>query len=103
VLSSATVPITGRSQPQLIPDSQMSSMSYSECDHVLQSSNLSADAKQTEMIRRVGGRIQGAVERYFADHGMADRLKGYRWEFNLVEGKEVNAWCMPSRVTAASG
>ncbi len=25
----------------------------------------------------------------------ADRLKGYAWEFNLVESKEVNAWCMP--------
>jgi predicted Zn-dependent protease len=22
-------------------------------------------------------------------------LKDYKWEFNLVESKEVNAWCMP--------
>jgi predicted Zn-dependent protease len=95
VFSCATVPITGRSQLKLIPDSEMLSMSYSQYDDVLKSSKLSTDAKQTEMIRRVGGRIQGAVERYFTDHGMADRLKGYRWEFNLVEGDEVNAWCMP--------
>jgi predicted Zn-dependent protease len=94
-LSCATVPITGRSQLKLIPDSEMMSMSYSQYDDVLKSSKLSTDAKQTEMVRRVGGRIQGAVERYFADHGMADRLNGYRWEFNLVEGDEVNAWCMP--------
>jgi predicted Zn-dependent protease len=26
---------------------------------------------------------------------MSDRLKDYRWEFNLVESKEANAWCMP--------
>jgi len=22
-------------------------------------------------------------------------LEGYKWEFNLVQSKEVNAWCMP--------
>lgn len=70
-------------------------MSYSQYDEVLKSSKLSTDAKQAEMVRRVGGRVQGAVERYFADHGMAGKLSGYRWEFNLVEGKDVNAWCMP--------
>ncbi|HEY7729107.1 MAG TPA: M48 family metallopeptidase [Candidatus Eisenbacteria bacterium] len=94
-LSCATVPITGRSQLHLIPDSEMMSMSYSEYDQVLKSSKLSGDATQTDLVRRVGRRVQGAVERYFADRGMADKLRGYRWEFNLVEGKDVNAWCMP--------
>jgi Zn-dependent protease with chaperone function len=22
-------------------------------------------------------------------------LEGYQWEFNLVDSKEANAWCMP--------
>ncbi|MDO8784678.1 MAG: M48 family metalloprotease, partial [Syntrophales bacterium] len=26
---------------------------------------------------------------------MAHELNNYAWEFNLVESKEVNAWCMP--------
>jgi predicted Zn-dependent protease len=26
---------------------------------------------------------------------MSHLLEGYQWEFNLGEGKEVNAWCMP--------
>jgi predicted Zn-dependent protease len=26
---------------------------------------------------------------------MSDQLKGYKWEFNLVEDPNVNAWCMP--------
>lgn len=94
-VSCATVPITGRSQLQLIPESQMMSMSYTEYDSVLKTSKLSGDAKQTEMVRRVGRRVQGAVERYFAERKMSDKLSGYRWEFNLVEGKDVNAWCMP--------
>jgi predicted Zn-dependent protease len=56
------------------------------------------------MVQRVGRRIQGAVERYFAEHSMSDQLKGYAWEFNLVESKEVNAWCMPGgKVVVYSG
>jgi predicted Zn-dependent protease len=35
------------------------------------------------------------VERYFHEHNLSGRLKGYKWEFNLVEDKEINAWCMP--------
>ncbi|WP_379089575.1 M48 family metallopeptidase [Pedobacter sp. UC225_65] len=26
---------------------------------------------------------------------MAIRIKGYKWEFNLIESPEINAWCMP--------
>ena len=28
-------------------------------------------------------------------NGQADHLEGYAWEYNLVDSKEVNAWCMP--------
>jgi predicted Zn-dependent protease len=27
--------------------------------------------------------------------GLGDKIKDYKWEMNLVESKEVNAWCMP--------
>jgi len=26
---------------------------------------------------------------------LSKELEGYNWEFNLVDNKEVNAWCMP--------
>ena len=29
------------------------------------------------------------------DKGLSNELAGYNWEFNLVDNKEVNAWCMP--------
>ncbi len=92
--SCATVPITGRRQLSLIPESQMLSMSYDEYGTFLKENKLCTDQAKVAMVRRVGGRIQGAVEQYFANQGQADRLKDYRWEFNLVESKEVNAWCM---------
>jgi predicted Zn-dependent protease len=47
------------------------------------------------MIDRVGARIANAITRYYTNKGQSAVLEGYKWEFNTVESKEVNAWCMP--------
>ena len=93
--SCATVPITGRRQLSIVPASQMLSMSYQEYGEFLKSNKLSTDRAQIALVKRVGGNIQGAVEKYLAQNNMSDRLKDYQWDFNLVESKEANAWCMP--------
>ena len=95
LMSCSTVPITGRSQLNLIPDATMNSMSFQQYGEFLKSNKISTDKKQTQMVKRVGGNIQKAVERFFAEKGMSSELAGYGWEFNLVESSEVNAWCMP--------
>jgi predicted Zn-dependent protease len=44
------------------------------------------------------------VTTYFAQHNLSQDLSGYAWEFNLIESKEVNAWCMPGgKVVVYSG
>jgi len=91
----ATVPLTGRKQLSLIPDSQMNAMSYQQYDQVLAESTLSSDAEATAMVQRCGRRIQGAVEDYFRANGLSHHLDGYQWDFNLIESEQVNAWCMP--------
>ncbi len=91
----SSVPVTGRKQLNLIPDSEMLAMSYREYGQFLQENPLSTDQEATAMVKRVGVRIQRAVERYFAENGMAEALRGYQWDFNLVESEDVNAWCMP--------
>jgi len=47
------------------------------------------------MVRRVGQRIATAITNYYAQQGLSKELDGYKWEYNLVDSKEVNAWCMP--------
>jgi predicted Zn-dependent protease len=47
------------------------------------------------MVTRVGQRISRAVEQYYASKGLSSELEGYKWEYKLVESKDVNAWCMP--------
>jgi predicted Zn-dependent protease len=95
LFSCSTVPVTGRRQLSLIPGSTMLSMSFQEYGDFLKSNKLSADQQAAQMVKRVGNRIKSAVEQYMAERHLSDRLQGYKWEFNLVESKEVNAWCMP--------
>jgi predicted Zn-dependent protease len=95
IIACSSVPITGRTQLSLIPSATMLSMSYQQYGEFLQSNTLSKDNGKTALVKRTGGRIQKAVERYFTERNLAGQLKDYRWEFNLVESKEVNAWCMP--------
>jgi len=91
----STVPITGRSQLNLIPGQSMLSMSLQEYDQFLKEHKVSTDMEKTAQVRRVGVNIQHAVERYFATSGLSGHLSDYKWEFNLVDDKQVNAWCMP--------
>lgn len=95
LLSCGTVPITGRRQLSFIPSSTMLSMSLQQYDQFLKTNKLSNNQQQSRMVKRVGRAVQGAVERYFAQKNMSDELKNYKWEFNLVESPDVNAWCMP--------
>ncbi len=92
----ATVPITERRSLQILPDSELSTMSLQQYSEVLKKSKLSGDPQKVQMVRRVGGRIAQATEEFFKESGMGDEIKSYQWEFNLIEDdKVVNAWCMP--------
>ncbi|MDH4070028.1 MAG: M48 family metallopeptidase [Ignavibacteria bacterium] len=94
-LSCSSVPLTGRSQLNIIPDSEVMAMSYQQYDQFLNENKLSSNAEQTAMIKRTGARIQASVEAFFRERGLAEELNGYDWEFNLIESDQVNAWCMP--------
>lgn len=93
--SCRTVPITGRQQLSLIPSEEVLSMSYNSYHEFLSKHKVITNTDDARMVKRVGQRIQHAVETYFSQHDMADRLAGYEWEFNLVEDKNINAFCMP--------
>lgn len=91
----ATVPLTGRQQLNLVPESEMLSMSLTQYDDFLKSNQLSDNQQETAMVQRVGKRIAAAVDQYLKDNGLGDRVKDFNWEFNLVKDSVANAWCMP--------
>ena len=89
------VEITGRKQFNIVPASTMNSMSFQSYGEFLSTHKLSTNAEQTQMVKRIGDRIQNAVEQYCEQNGILDKLAGYEWDFNLVEDPNINAWCMP--------
>lgn len=95
IISCSTVPLTGRKQLNIIPTSQMLSMSFSQYDQFLKQNKLSSNQEQTALVKRVGQKIASAVESFLKQKGMEDEVENYQWEFNLVQSDEVNAWCMP--------
>jgi predicted Zn-dependent protease len=91
----ATVPVTGRRQLSLVPSDQMQQMSYTSYKQFLDTSKVIKSGSNVEMVKRVGSRIQKAVENYMSQNNMSSQLQGFQWETNLVDNPQVNAWCMP--------
>jgi predicted Zn-dependent protease len=90
-------PITGRKQLQLFNEADIQAMAAQEYRQFLTKNKVVATTanKDAEMVRRVGQRISAAVTKFYTDKGLAKELEGYQWEYNLVDSKDVNAWCMP--------
>jgi predicted Zn-dependent protease len=89
------VAITGRRQLNIIPDQQIMAMSFQQYDDFLSKAKLSKDKAKVDLVKKVGKKIQASVEAFFKEKGLSSELRNYDWEFNVVESKEVNAWCMP--------
>jgi predicted Zn-dependent protease len=95
-LSCSKVPISGRRQLNMLPESQLMAMSLTEYNNFL-SSNKTLDGgnNRSKSVKTVGDKISKAVEKYLTDNGQTKRIKGFEWEFNVVDDPTVNAWCMP--------
>ena len=90
-----TVPITGRKQNLMVSDGEMLSLSTQQYTEYMKTAKASTNATNTAMVKRVGQRLATAVETYLKNNGMAEDVQNYQWQFNLVQDKNVNAWCMP--------
>lgn len=90
------VAVTNRTQLALLPNDQLAQMSAEEYKQVIDKGPLSQDAAKVALIRKVGNNIKTAVEQYMANNGQSEVMKGYAWEFNLIQDDTtLNAWCMP--------
>jgi predicted Zn-dependent protease len=89
-----------------VPEQELQAMATQQYQQFLSSNSRvspSAD-RDAEMVRRIGTRLASAVERSYRQGGISGKLEGYKWEFNLVNNKEANAWAMPGgKVVVYSG
>ncbi len=93
-----TVPLTGRSRLSLVDDSQLQQQAAIGYAQLLSDPNtkvVAANSAETQRIKRIGANIAAAVTKYMNDNGFGDQIRNYKWEFNLIQSSEINAWCMP--------
>jgi predicted Zn-dependent protease len=92
--------VTGRKQLKLFGEESLRQMAVNEYKSFLSQNPVMSETvnKDAEMVNRVGKRIAAAIKQYYVQENkleLVKELEGYKWEFNLVNNKEVNAWCMP--------
>ncbi|HMK03163.1 MAG TPA: M48 family metallopeptidase [Ferruginibacter sp.] len=105
-MACSTNSVTGRKQLSLFPEETLQQQALTEYRSFLSQNKVlnTSGNRDAEMVQRVGTRIARAITDYYTQKGLANELNGYKWEFNLVDSKEVNAWCMPGgKVVVYSG
>jgi metalloendopeptidase OMA1, mitochondrial len=74
---------TNRKQLLIVPESQMNALGEQSYREILAKEKVSKDKKMTERVVAIGRRI-----------AVASGAK-YKWEFNLIDSKQANAFCLP--------
>jgi predicted Zn-dependent protease len=104
LFSCATNPITGKKSLNFVSNNELFPSAFQQYGAFLKENKVvtgTADAKKVEII---GIKIKNAAEKYLTYLGQAEYLKDYRWEYKLIDSKEVNAWCMPGgKIVVYSG
>jgi len=100
----ATNPITGKQNLNFVSNSELFPTSFQQYNTFLTENKVITGTSDAKMVENVGMRIKAAAEKYLTYLGQSQYLKDYRWEYKLVENKEVNAWCMPGgKIVVYSG
>jgi predicted Zn-dependent protease len=84
IVACQSVPLTNRSQLLLIPEGTELQMGLTSYQEILKTARVSTDPALNAQVRRVGTRIAEATGRH-----------DYRWEFTVLDDKQVNAFCLP--------
>jgi predicted Zn-dependent protease len=103
--SCSTVPLTGRKQFMAVSDAQVNQSAAQSYRQLLTDPKTTVIANSSDAVRvkRVGNQLAAAIQRYLNQNGYGSQYN-FQWEFNLIQSKEVNAWCMPGgKVAVYSG
>ncbi|WP_284652312.1 M48 family metallopeptidase [Flavobacterium terrisoli] len=104
VASCATNPVTGKQTLALVPNSEIFASSFNQYGEFLKTNKVIIGTADAKRVEAVGMKIKAAAEKLLKSRGTQDELKGYAWEYKLVDSKEVNAWCMPGgKIVVYSG
>src|SRR5690242_9767858 len=82
----STVPVTGRSQLNLVSPGQEMQLGLSAFDQLKQTTPVNHDPAVNAMVQKVGKRIAAVA---------GQDMPNAQWEFVLFDSPEANAFCLP--------
>ena len=95
ITACVTNPVTGRSSIQFANNAEIATAASGEYRKALSSGKVVTGTADANRVKNVGGKIKNAAYAYYKSIGRESDLANYSWEFNLIEDKQLNAWCMP--------
>jgi len=81
-----TVPVTGRSQLNLMSPNQEMQLGLTSFDQLKKDTPISHDPAANALVQKVGHRIAAVADK---------DMPGAQWEFVVFDSKEANAFCLP--------
>lgn len=104
MIACTTNPITGRKSLQLANNQEIAAMALQQYRETLSKSKVITGTTGSKSVQNVGLRIKNAANNYYRGIGREGDIADYQWEFNLIDDKQINAWCMPGgKVAVYSG
>ena len=96
IAACTTVPLTGRRQLNLANSEAIQQEAAQAYRQFLSdpSTKVVSSGADAQRVKTVGNKIARAIETYLNQNGYANQYT-FSWEFNLVQSKDINAWCMP--------
>lgn len=95
LIACTTNPITGRKSLQIANNQELQTMALQQYQQTLKAAKVISNTDSSKSVKNVGNRIKTAAENYYKSIGRSNDLANYQWEFNLIDEKQLNAWCMP--------
>ena len=93
--SCATNPVTDRKQLLIYPETFINRQSALFYKNFIRRSKISDDKKNTELMNEIAKKIIKSVDNYFERINVPNPTLDYKWEYKLIEDKQVNAFCAP--------
>ena len=95
MVACTTNPITGRKTLQLANNQEIAAMALQQYRETLSKAKVISGTTAAKSVQNVGLRIKNAANNYYRGIGREGDIADYQWEFNLIDDKQINAWCMP--------
>jgi len=95
LVTCVTNPLTGKSTMAFVGNKELFASSFQQYDQFLTENKVITGTDDAKMVERTGENIRKAAEKWLASEGHSSYLKDYKWEYHLVDSKDINAWCMP--------